>query len=549
MIDEIRVQNLALIRNVELFPGTGLTVLTGETGAGKTALLSALKLLMGERADKDSVREGEEALEVAGRFFFDDEETVVTRRVNAEGRSRVNINGAMASVGELVALIAPRIDLCSQHAHQQLMKTATHIQLLDAWGNDLIAPELSRYQEAFDKAEAAARELQRVREASETSLGKLEDARFVLQRIDTVDPQPGEYEALLADLNRAENAETLALGADGAYEALSGEGGSLDGLNAAIASLDSAARYDATLSAQADSLREAGYVLEDVAREMRVYRDSIDFDSETLARQQERMAAFQGLMRSYGPRMEDVLRAREEAADLVSLVDDGAQRVEAARKALDAAESELALAAETLADARKDAAPHFAEAVTAQMQRLEMGDASLVCEVQSLDRSHWTRNGSQSVEFLFQPGASMHPRPFVKIASGGEVSRVMLAIKVVLGSEDNVDTLVFDEVDAGVGGATAIALANVLADLAQSHQVIVVTHLAQVAVAAQTHYVVRRKKLKADEEDSDENALPETELVLVEGDARIAEIARMLSGDASDTALTHAREMLEAAAR
>ena len=553
MIDEIQVENLALIREAALVPARGLTVLTGETGAGKTALLSALKLLMGARADKDAVRDGEEALVVSGRFYgvaldgledadaeADLRELVATRRVTADGRSRVSLDGRMASVGELARAVAPAIDLCGQHEHQQLMKTSQHVRMLDAWAGGAVAEARAAYEEAFTAAGAAAAELARVREAVEASSARLDEARFVLQRIDAVDPREGEYDELLEELGRVEHAEALAVAASAAHEALAGEEGAIDALGGAVSALDSAARYDAKLGEFADALREAGYVLEDMARETRDYREGVEFDPEALAQQQERMASLQGLLRTYGPRMEDVLARRAEAADLVSLVDDAAERERAARQGLDRAEAALAQAAAALAEARAEAAPRFAAAVCAQMGRLEMGGAELVCDLAPLEREQWTKAGSQAVEFLFRPGAGMQARPLARIASGGEVSRVMLAVKVVLGVVDDVDTLVFDEVDAGVGGSTAVALADVLADLARTHQVIVVTHLAQVAVRGEVHYVVRKT--------AGERAMPETDLRRLPDGERPAEIARMLSGDATETSLAHAREMLERAA-
>lgn len=560
MIDEIQVENLALIREAALVPARGLTVLTGETGAGKTALLSALKLLMGSRADKDAVRDGEEALTVSGRFYgavprlvaadpsgepaaesFSEAELVATRRVTADGRSRVSLDGRMASVGELARAVAPTIDLCGQHEHQQLMKPALHVRMLDAWAGEAVASARTAYEVAFAAAQAAAVELARVREAGASSSAKLDEARFVLQRIDAVDPREGEYDELLEELGRVEHAEALAVAANAAHEALAGEEGAIDALGSAVSALDAAARYDAKLGEFADALREAGYVLEDMARETRDYREGVEFDPEALAQQQERMAALQGLLRTYGPRMEDVLAHRAEAADLVSLVDDAAERERAAQQDVDRAESALADAAAALTDVRAEAAPRFAAAVTAQMGRLEMGGAELVCDLRPLERAQWTKVGPQAVEFLFRPGAGMQARPLARIASGGEVSRVMLAVKVVLGVVDDVDTLVFDEVDAGVGGSTAVALADVLADLARTHQVIVVTHLAQVAVRGQAHYVVRKAA-------GDENALPETDLRQLSVDERPAEIARMLSGDATETSLAHARELLKRAA-
>ena len=536
MIDEIQVHNLALIREASLQPCEGLTVVTGETGAGKTALLSALKLLMGTRASADMVRDGEDALQVAGRFYERQasDELVVTRRVGADGRSRANVNGQMASMAELAQTVAPTIDLCGQFEHQQLMKPANHVRMLDAWAGEEIAEPLAAYQAAFANATAAAAELARVDEAGAMTSAKLDEARFTLRRIDEVNPQEGEYEQLAHDLALAEHAESLAMSAGAAYEALSGDEGALDALNAAASALEAGGRFDPELGALAQSLREAGYVLEDVAASARDYRDGIDFDPELLAYQQERFSRMQGLLRTYGPGIEDVFAARAEAAEIVSLVDDSAARRKAAQRALDEAEAQLAQAADALDDVRAKVSPRFSAEVSAVMARLEMGGAELVCMQERLERANWAKTGPSRFEFLYRPGSGMQARPLARIASGGEVSRVMLATKVVLGAEDDVDTLVFDEVDAGVGGAVAVALADVIAKLAETHQVIIVTHLAQVAVRGEAHYVVT----KTDE------AVPETCLARIEGDDRVREIARMLSGSITEASLAHARELL-----
>ena len=540
MIDEIHVQDVALIREATLVPARGLTVLTGETGAGKTALLTAVKLLLGGRADKDSVREGSLQLVCEGRFLdADGEEVVASRSVTADGRSRATLDGHMASAKQLAEALAPAVDLCGQHEQQRLLKTSSHVQLLDAWlgANQPGTPEgkiREDYEQAFRQAKEAVEELERVREAGKSSSAQLDEARFALRRIDEVNPAPGEFDDLEARLSKAENAESLARATDTAYRCLSGEEGALDALYTAAQALEGVSSYDAQLGNAAQALQEAAYILEDVSRDVRNYRDSVDFDPQELAFQQERMSALLGLLRAFGPRMEDVFERREAAADLVSLVDDGDKREKAAQKALDAAEERLASAAEALSALREKAAPQFSRLVTEQMSRMEMGEAQLDCKVSALPREQWTLAGPQSVELTFRPGKGMQARPLTRIASGGELSRVLLAVKVVLGARDQVDTLVFDEVDAGVGGATAVALAEVLADLAKTHQVLVVTHLAQVAVRAQTHYVVRKLG----------GSVPETQLVQVEGEDRVVEVARMLSGEGTQAALAHARDML-----
>lgn len=541
MIDEIHVENVALIHEADLVPGTGLTVLTGETGAGKTALLSALKLLMGERADSSAVREGSEGALVEGRLFagaHDEQGFVAQRRVGSDGRSRARVDGAMASVRELSERVSPLIDLCGQHEHQRLLDASSHVDMVDAWAGAGVAATLEAYRTALAAAQEAARELARVEEASRTQGSRLEEARFAYERICDVDPKPGEYEELEERLPRFEHAEALAGCAHEAAEALSGEGGSLDALNAAISELSRMGRVDAKLAEFADELTGAAITLEDAAAELRRYRDSVDFDPAELAQAQERFSAFKGLLRQWGPRMEDVFARRDEAAELLSLVDDADARVRRAREARDAAEDALARAARDLTKRRNTAAPRFCREVGKQMARLEMGRAELVWDSRELPRERWTAQGPCACELLYRSGAGLTPRPLRRIASGGELSRVMLAAKVVLGESDAVDTLVFDEVDAGVGGATARSLAQVLADLARTHQVIVVTHLAQVAVQGSVHYVVRR---------SDEGDMPETRLVRVEGSDRVTEVARLLSGDASDESLAHAKQLLSEA--
>ena len=541
MIDEIQVENLALIEQASFAPGAGLTVLTGETGAGKTALLSACKLLMGERANAAMVRDGAAELRGSGRFFLqttaeapEDAEQVVLRRVSADGRSRASINGNMASAGELAGLIGPQIDLCGQHEHQRLLKPSAHLNFLDAWAESALSDALASYQQAFSCAEQAAEELRRVQELTGAQGAALDEARFILRRINEVNPQENEYEELLSVLERAENAEALIMAASTAREALQGDDAALDALNTAIVSLERGARYDASLQEYAQTLREAVYVSEDVARQICAYCDEIEFDAQDLARMQERVSALQGLMRTYGPRMEDVFEHRARAEELVSLADNSQERIQQANKVCALAEADLEAAANTLDDARKRLIPEFEAAVNARLECLHMGGASLECAYTRLERNAWSKQSPSAFEFMFKPGAGMAARPLSRIASGGEVSRVMLALKVVLGAADCAETLIFDEIDAGVGGATAKALADVLAELAEQRQVIVVTHLASVAARAQTHFLVEKS---ADE-------MPKTSIRELTREERVAEIARMLSGDTSETSLAHARELL-----
>lgn len=537
MIDELHVQSVALVREATLAPAQGLTVLTGETGAGKTALLSALKLLVGERADASAVREGDPALLVEGRVYLGADDVdghVVRRRVEATGRGRVELDGHMASVGELAETVGATVELCGQHEHQRLLQVASHAAMLDAWAGERAQAALAAYQEAFATAREVAAELERVQELARTGSERLDQAAFELRHIDEVNPQEGELEQLEEALPRAEHAETLLRNAEGAREALAGDEGAADALNSAIYALQEAARYDESLSKLADVLQSNLIDIEDVASQLRDYRDNVELDPAELEQMQTRMATLQGLMRTYGPSMADVFERRAKAAEIVQAAGDSGELEHKARKALDAAETALTKAADQLDAVRAEAAPRFSEAVGQQMARLEMGSAALEVASKRLDRAQWSTAGPSHIEFMYRPGADLTARPLRRIASGGEVSRVMLAIKVVMGEADGIDTLVFDEVDAGVGGTTARSLAAVLKDLAKTHQVIVVTHLAQVAVQGARHYVVQKS----------EGAVPETTLTEVANDERVAEIARMLAGDTSQISLDHAQALL-----
>lgn len=551
MIDEIRVTNLALIKDASIRPSSGLTVITGETGTGKTALLSSCKLLMGQRADKTLVREGEEDAKVQGRLFLDsaadskgnisdtsfEGEVVISRQVSSDGRSRVQVNGGMVSVGELASLAAPHIDLCSQHDQQKLLKPSEQKILLDSWIGKECSDALELYQEAYRSAQEAAHRLEEIRERRLTSDGSVEDAKFLLSEIEAINPEENEYEDLLRMLDKAENAEALATQSQTAYEAMAGEDGILDRLNIAMSALDGAAKYDPKLSGYAESLREAGFIIEDVARDVASYKESMEFDPETLAESQEKVAAYQRVMRKYGPTLDDVFKRAAEASRVIEIAENADEVEKQALAEVEMAEALLAEKAHVLTSIRAGASGAFASAVCSVMADLEMGSSSLDCQVVDLARDQWNTTGPDRVEFMFRPSKNMQSRPLSRIASGGELSRVMLSLHAVMGDKDSVSTLIFDEIDAGVGGKTAVALADVLGRLAQTHQVIAVTHLAQVAAKADKHYVVDKREVKG---------MVETSLDAVSDNARVEELARMLSGSVTELSVAHATELLRA---
>lgn len=537
MIDEVHISNVALIRDATFEPSPHLTVVTGETGSGKTALLNALRLLVGDRADSSLVREGEDELRVEGRFFSsqsDEEGDIVVRRIGAHGRSRVNINGSPSSLKELSFGIGQSVDLCGQHEHQRLIKPANQRELFDLWSAKEIKNPLKAYRASLKTAEECASELSRLQELEKSDDIALDRARFTIDQIDAVFPEEGEYETLLEEMPRYEHAETLIMQSSLAHQNLADSDGVIDKLEQARMSLNKIMALDPSVKDIASQVDDAFFTLEEVSRNLVNYRDSIDFSPEELEQKQERLSALQGLMRGFGPRMEDVFASYDKARTTVKEYSDREELIAQAISKRDHAEKNLAECAQALAKARMNAFPQFAKAVNAQLERLEMGSAHIDGLFEDLPREKWTMWGSQSFEFTFAPGEGLRAQPLTTIASGGEMSRVMLALKVVLDEVDQVETLIFDEIDAGVGGQTAVAIAQVLADLAKNHQVIVVTHLAQVAVMGDTHYVVTK---------SDE-AYPCSHVERLDKQNRVQEIARMLSGDITEVSLEHAREMI-----
>ncbi len=537
MLEELHVRDLALIREARLEFGPGMTVLTGETGAGKTALLGALKLLLGERADSGAVRSGAAEASVQGRFLSAGEELIAKRRVSSDGRSRCSLDDEMATVGALAERVGPLVDLHGQHEHQALLAAATHVGYLDRRAGSPAHAALDAYRVArrAHSDAVAARDALAARLAD---AARNEDyLRFVAEEIGRVDPRPGEDDELEARLPALQHGERLAETAGEVTSLLRGEGGGLDRLAAAAAALQKVSGIDPALDELSARLAEASALTDDVSVEMRSYRDRIEHDPAALDEVLSRLSALSGLKKKYGPRLEDVLRTYGEARDALASGEAGEGALDAADAEVVAAESSLRQAADTLAAVREAAVPGFVEALSAAVAELAMAGTHFEVSISVLPFESWTEDGPHRVEFLYSPAPTQPARPLARIASGGEISRVMLALKGVLGEADTVETLVFDEIDAGIGGSTATAVGRRLAELARARQVIVVTHLAQVAAFADTQLLVNKE---IDGGDVSTSVTP------VDGEARVAEIARMLSGNESEASLAHARELLAA---
>lgn len=535
MLAELHVRDLALIDEVWLELEPGFTVLSGETGAGKTVLVSALKLLLGERADSTMVRQGAEEALVEGRFVLDGRDVLVRRRLSAEGRSRCTIDGEMATVTMLADLLGPTVDLHGQHEHQALLSPSRHAGYLDRFIGAPAHEALQAYREALGGYRVARDRLVELEAALADKEQRLDRLRFVIGDIEAVDPRVGEDADLAAVLPRLRHGERLAEAANAAWGAIKDDGGASDGLSRALQALGAARGLDDAFDVFSETATRLDIELQELGSAILAYAETIDHDPAALDATESRLHLIDGLARKYGGTVDAVLETRDAAAEELAVLDAGEAGLAGARDTQERAAEALRAAAEALLEVRGGAIGPFVDGLREAAVDLALSGASFAVARTVLPFDSWTVDGPERVEFLFASGAGEEPRPLARIASGGEVSRVMLALKGVLGDADAVPVLVFDEVDAGIGGATALTVGTRLAGLGDRHQVLAITHLAQVAAAADQHIVVTK---------AERDGRSVTNVSPVTGEDRVAEVARMLSGGASDAGIAHARELL-----
>jgi DNA repair protein RecN (Recombination protein N) len=552
MLVELRIRDYAVVEDLTLELGPGLNVLTGETGAGKSIIVGALSLFLGERASSSVVRVGAERATVEAVFdvedlpevlrlveeqgFRVDEGLLILRReVAAEGRNRAWICGSPATAGAVGELGGALVDLHGQHEHQTLLRPRDQRAILDSFGG--AEGSAARVASLYGDLQGLRRQLEEREERLRDVESRADFLRFQLSEIDDAKPAPGEDEALEAEVGRHEHAEDLVQGAGSVHEALYGDDdAAVDRLSAARRTLERLARFDPELAADVQLLEDAIQAATDVGRRMGDYATGVEHDPARLEHVRERLDRLFRLKRKYGPELADVLataqRVREELEDL----DDADHDLGRLRRAITDLEGKLEHEAAALSALRHAAAAGLAESVTAVLPELGLTGATF--EVRLATHDVISTAGAESVEFLVSMNRGFEPMPLSKIASGGELSRVMLALKSILAGVDRVPVLVFDEIDAGIGGIVATAVAQKLGEVATRHQVFVVTHLAQVASRARTHLLV---------EKGDGDGITTAGVRALEGETRVEEIARMLGGDpGSATSRQHARELLGA---
>jgi DNA repair protein RecN (Recombination protein N) len=541
VLRELHISGLGVIDDLDLDLHPGLNVLTGETGAGKTMVTVGIALALGARADSSLVRDGSKAARVQARFdavgaadeWSEDGEVVLARSVGADGKSSARVGGQLATASTLADLGSSLVEVHGQHQAQRLLSSATQTGFLDRFAGDAHVVAVAACRAAWERWRDARSSLDALASASRERERELDLLAYQVREIEGVDPQEHESERLTVEEARLAHVERLLERADEAGATLSGDGPIDDAVAGAANALTDAARLDPRAEALAERARSLSAELVELARDVRDYRDRLAADPDRLQEIRERLSVLKGLQRKYGATEIEVLAFLHDASSRLEALATADERLVELAEEVDRHHAELRDRADVLSLGRSQAAPTLAAALERELHQLGMPGAVVVVELEAVDEIGPA--GAERVELRLSPSPGQKTTSLAKSASGGELSRTMLACRSVMADLDDVPTLVFDEVDAGIGGEAGLAVGRRLARLAEGRQVLVVTHLPQIACFADRHILVEKGSGTA------------TVRVLSD-DERVHELSRMLAGlTGSDGAVTHAEELLATA--
>ncbi|HBT96134.1 MAG TPA: DNA repair protein RecN, partial [Desulfobulbaceae bacterium] len=555
MLCELRIENLALISslrlNLETGTGGGLTVMTGETGAGKSIMLRALHMLTGERASTDWIRAGCDSCQVEALFeaapahdellaqleaqgLGDGQSIIIRRQIMANGKSRLHINGALVTARQAAELTALLLTIAGQHEHQRLLQPARHLDCLDTFGD--LWPRREALGGMYRNWKEISDRLTTLRQAERDKEQRRDFLSYQLREIREAAPQPGEDENLAAEKKRLKNAQALIRLTQENLHLFDGE--ILERLAALRRGMEQIVQLDLEAKPIAEEIGGYTFVAEEHIQSLRHYRDSLESNPHRLEQVTERLDILQQLKRKYGENLAAVLAWAEEAAAELSRIASLDEEIAQLEKEVSARQTELLQAAATLGVQRQRAAARMEAAMERELSSLALAKAVFRVRFQEVtkDTAALKANGWDRPEFFFSANPGEAPRPLAKVASGGELSRLMLAMKCLLAQKDMVETVIFDEVDAGIGGEAAEAVARKIKELSGHHQVVCITHLPQIAARGDLHFRV---------EKAAKEGRTQSEVRHLNGDERVAELARMLAGRSpSEHTLAWARELL-----
>ncbi len=535
MIDHISIRNFAIIENTEIDLKDGLNVITGETGAGKSIVIEAVSLALGARADSSFIRHGEEKAYVELSAETGGEDFVISREVSLAGKNICRINGRMATLGEVQELAHKIADIHGQYDNQLLLDPAHHLELVDSYRPAQTTPALQEFSAAYDSYKSIRADYDKLIKTAEENKRKKDFYQFEIKEINKIDPKPGEDKDLEDRIAILENSEVIYNALNSSKSMLDSEdSGILPMLGAVQENLAKIGKYSDQLKKLSDDFNDACFSIQNSAEDMRGICEMTDFSPAELDKAIARLEEIDDLKSKYGGTIEDVISYRDKITDELDTIENFDDRKHTLEVSLDGAKKELMAKAAVLTEVRKESAALLSSAILAELRDLNFTDSDLRIEIRRA--SAITHTGADEAEILMSANRGEPLKPLSKIASGGEISRIMLAIKNVALSHFDVQTMIFDEIDTGISGVTASVVARKLRAIAKSHQIICITHLPQIAAAGTSNYRIYK--------ESDETSTY-THIQALGSDEKAAEIARLLGGEnITPTTLKSAYELI-----
>lgn len=556
MLQELSIQNFAIIPKLNISFEPEMTVLTGETGAGKSIIIDAVGLLTGGRGSQEYIREGADKAVLQGLITIseqpellalldmhgiqiDEGQLLIHRELHRSGRNVIRVNGSLINATTLKELGRYLVDIHGQNDTQDLMQVEKHLSLLDEFGVDVIGPLKKRYEDLFTEYQSLKRALKKRQSDEQAWAQRLDTLTFQANELQAADLRAGEEETLDAEYQELTNFQDVLEALSKASEVLTGdwENNGTESVGTALSSLEDIEELSPRYTKLAESMREVYYNLRDVSSEIDSVRDGLEFDEEQLQYVNDRLNLIHNLEQKYGATIEDVLAHQDKVEQELAEMGGDQQSADELAEQVVTLEKQARKAADALSKARSDAATTLVTLIHEQLQDLHMSKARFEVHIDSLEELQ--ADGQDKVEFYIQTNEGEQAKPLVKIASGGELSRMMLAMKMIFSRQQGVTSIVFDEVDTGVSGRVAQAMADKIADMASHSQVLTITHLPQVAAVAHHHVFIHKEVI---------DGRTETAVDFLDEDARVDELARMLSGDElTEAAQTNARDLIDRA--
>lgn len=552
MITHIKIQDFAIIDHLDVDFHEGLNVITGETGAGKSIIIEAISTALGSRADTTYVRTGKDKAIIQltldtsderSQAFFEengitpDEEAVIKREISKTGKSVCRINGEIVPVSLLSKFCRGLADIHGQYDHQSLLNAEQHVFLLDSFGGPELQKVRTTTEEVYHQYVDCSRQLNSLKNNLAAAQRQRDFMSFELDEINKIKPVLGEDDELAQRITLLENSQRIYERLSRAYELLFGEEQSvISQLNAVTNQLGDVAEFSSDISSFNDQVSDAYYQLEDVSEELRRFKDNLTFSPEELEEAYKRQDLLDSLKRKHGGTLEAVFTYAKEVEQSLTKIDNADAEIEDLTRNLGIYREQLKLASSRLSQLRHDAAELMSQKINAELLELNFQNAQFVVDFKEQEKTVYTANGIDIVEFLISTNKGEIPKPLAKIASGGEISRIMLAMKRITGELDYIPTLIFDEIDSGISGITASIVGKKLVQIAENHQVMCITHLPQIAACGEQHYKIQKT-------DNDESTV--STVVPLSEEERVDEIARLLGGiNITETTRESAKELL-----